>query len=280
MRPDEASRLGVRSLRPAPYIGTCETSRCGTKTVVLTGAGTHCHVPNFADPISIKAVACGEVEWRLGKQRYLIHPDTLLLLPDGDEYALTIDSVQPSRGFCVLFRRGLVEESCRAAVSAQETLLDLPYEARPLPFRRRLESRSGPLGQALDALAMAVDANASADTVGWLDGRVIGKPEDEQDARRILRTLSGRVHELWTGVCLWRIADGWQLQWQERTLVRMRPLSDGELDDYLATRQWVGCSGAYAIKEDGDPFLTVEDGSLSNVIGLPMESLERALGLL
>jgi len=155
-------------LRPAPYIGTCETSRCGTKTVVLTGAGTHCHVPNFADPISIKAVACGEVEWRLGKQRYLIHPDTLLLLPDGDEYALTIDSVQPSRGFCVLFRRGLVEESCRAAVSAQETLLDLPYEARPLPFRRRLESRSGPLGQALDALAMAVDANASADTVGWL----------------------------------------------------------------------------------------------------------------
>lgn len=61
----------------------------------------------------------------------------------------------------------------------------------------------------------------SADTVGWLDGRVIGKPEDEQDARRILRTLSGRVHELWTGVCLWRVADGWQLQWQERTLVRM-----------------------------------------------------------
>jgi len=155
-------------LRPAPYIGTCETSRGGSQTVVLTGVTTHCHVPNFADPISIKAVAFGEVEWRLGKQRYLIHPDTLLLLPDGDEYSLTIDTVQPSRGFCVLFRRGLVEESWRAAVSAQEILLDLPYEVRPLPFRRRRESRSAPLGRTLDALATAVDANACADTVGWL----------------------------------------------------------------------------------------------------------------
>src|SRR5262249_56287537 len=48
----------------------------------------------------------------------------------------------------------------------------------------------------------------AADSVGWIDGRVIGKPDDEADARRILQTLSGPVHELWTGVCLWRAADG------------------------------------------------------------------------
>lgn len=151
-----------------PYIGRCETSRCGTKNVVLTGSGTHCHVPKFADPISIKAVAYGEVEWRLDHRRYLIRPDMLLLLPDGDEYSLTIDSVQPSRGFCVLFRRGLVEECWRAAVSTDETLLDAPHDILPVPFRRRLESRSGPVGRALDALAAAVDAKASPDTVGWL----------------------------------------------------------------------------------------------------------------
>ena len=117
----------------------------------------------------------------------------------------------------------------------------------------------------------------AADSVGWIDGKVIGKPNDENDARRILKTLSGRVHELWTGVCLWRVADNFQLIWQERTLVRMKPFADTELEAYLATKRWVGCSGAYAIEEENDPYLTIEDGSLTNVIGLPMESLEKAL---
>lgn len=135
---------------------------------MVTGVGTSCHVAKFADPISIKAVSYGEVEWRLDHRRYLIKPDILLLLPDGDEYSLTIDSVEPTRGFCAVFRRGLVEECWRSAVSKQETLLDAPYDIRPLPFRRRLESRTGPLGQAVDALAAAVAANASPDTLGWL----------------------------------------------------------------------------------------------------------------
>ena len=120
----------------------------------------------------------------------------------------------------------------------------------------------------------------AADSVGWIDGHVIGKPEDAADARRILQTLSGRVHELWTGVCLWRAADGWQLQWQEVSRVRMTELSDAEIDAYLKTRKWEGCSGAYAIQEEGDPYLTVVEGSVSNVIGLPMESLERAFAWL
>jgi septum formation protein len=120
----------------------------------------------------------------------------------------------------------------------------------------------------------------AADSVGWIDGHVIGKPEDAADARRILQTLSGRVHELWTGVCLWRAADGWQFQWQEVSRVRMKELSAVEIDEYLKTRQWEGCSGAYAIKEDRDPYLTVVEGSVSNVIGLPMESLTKAFRML
>lgn len=120
----------------------------------------------------------------------------------------------------------------------------------------------------------------AADTVGWIDGKVIGKPEDEADARRILSTLSGRVHALWTGVVLWRTEDQMQWCWQERSLVKMRPLSAREMDDYLQTRKWVGCSGAYAIEEENDPYLTIIEGSLSNVIGLPMESLERAFSLI
>jgi septum formation protein len=120
----------------------------------------------------------------------------------------------------------------------------------------------------------------AADSVGWIDGKVIGKAENEAEARQILNTLAGRVHELWTGVCLWRISDGFQLIWQERTLVRMREFSAAELDDYIDLRRWVGCSGAYAIEEENDPFLTIEEGSLTNVIGLPMESVEQALRII
>lgn len=118
----------------------------------------------------------------------------------------------------------------------------------------------------------------AADTVGWLHGQVIGKPEDEADARRIISALSGTVHELWTGVCLWVRPDDWQFTWQEVSRVRMKQLTDAEIDEYLQTRQWEGCSGAYAIRLPEDPYLTVVEGSVSNVIGLPMESLERALG--
>src|SRR6266700_8258247 len=111
----------------------------------------------------------------------------------------------------------------------------------------------------------------AADTVGWLDGKVVGKPADEADARRILTTLGGREHELWTGVVLWRRPDDVQTCWQEVTRVFFKKLGAQELDRYLATRQWQGCSGAYAIEEQNDPFVSVVAGSLTNVIGLPME---------
>lgn len=117
----------------------------------------------------------------------------------------------------------------------------------------------------------------AADTVGWIDGRVIGKPEDEADARRILTTLGGRRHELWTGCVLWRRPGDLQIVWQERSIVFFKKLTDQELNAYLATRQWQGCSGAYAIQEKDDPFVHLEEGSLTNVIGLPMESLNQIL---
>jgi len=117
----------------------------------------------------------------------------------------------------------------------------------------------------------------AADTVGWLDGQVIGKPDDEAHARRILTTLGGRQHELWTGVVLWRRPGDVQIAWQERSLVFFRQLSPAELDAYLATRTWQGCSGAYAIQEENDPYVQLLEGSISNVIGLPMESLVETL---
>jgi septum formation protein len=129
------------------------------------------------------------------------------------------------------------------------------------------------------AVAPRIDEGVilAADTVGWLHGQVIGKPADEADARRILSLLAGTEHELWTGVCLWRRPDDTQLTWQEVSRVAMAPLSPAELDAYLVNRTWQGCSGAYAIQEDDDPYVRVVQGSTSNVIGLPMETTRELL---
>ncbi len=129
------------------------------------------------------------------------------------------------------------------------------------------------------AVAPGVDRGLvlAADTIGWIDGQPILKPADEADARRILRQLGGREHELWTGVVLWRRPDDLQVLWQERSRVEFAALSDEALDTYLATRSWRGHSGAYAIQEEGDPYVRVVEGSVSNVIGLPMETLTRML---
>lgn len=125
------------------------------------------------------------------------------------------------------------------------------------------------------AIAPRIDSGIvlSADTIGWVDGSAILKPRDEADARRILRQLGGREHELWTGVTLWRRPDDVQLVWQERSLVHFTALSDEELSRYLETREWKNNSGAYAIREDGDPYVRVVEGSVTNVIGLPLETL-------
>src|SRR5262249_36956879 len=117
----------------------------------------------------------------------------------------------------------------------------------------------------------------AADTVGWGDGQGIGQPADQAAAKRILRVLGGREHGLWTGVCLWR-PDGLQVAWQEVSRVWFRGLSDAELDEYLKTRTWRGCSGCYAVQEGHDPYVRVVEGTVSNVIGLPTETLGRVRG--
>ena len=157
--------------------------------------------------------------------------------------------------------------------------IDEPTEARLGNCRHYVEELAW-----LKAAAVAPNVDEAvviaADTVGWLDGKVVGKPEDEADARRIITSLSGTVHELWTGVCLWKRPGDWQLCWQERSLVRMKAMTSDEIDAYLRTRKWEGCSGAYAIEFPTDPYITVVEGSTSNVIGLPMESLAKALELM
>ena len=121
----------------------------------------------------------------------------------------------------------------------------------------------------------------AADSIVWHQGKIIGKPVDEADARHILSSLRGTTHELWTGVALFQIPKNLRMTWEERSTVAARRLSDQELNELLATGAWKDKSGAYAIQEEGDdPFLCVVDGTVSNVVGLPLVSLERMLKLL
>lgn len=117
----------------------------------------------------------------------------------------------------------------------------------------------------------------AADSTVWHQNRIIGKPLDEAEAREILGSLAGTTHELWTGVCLWRLHDGVQTCWQERSELYFKPLTQSELDHLIATKVWEGKAGGYGIESHGDPYLTVKTGTISNVIGLPMESLGEVL---
>ncbi len=113
------------------------------------------------------------------------------------------------------------------------------------------------------------DVVVGADTVVALEGDVLGKPEDREDARRILERLSGSTHEVVTGLCVIR-AGGSAIVGAEVTRITMRALSAAELDDYVAGGEGLGKAGAYAIQETGDRFIARMEGSFTNVVGLPM----------
>jgi len=117
----------------------------------------------------------------------------------------------------------------------------------------------------------------AADTVGAHEGEIIGKPEDDQDARRILGKLSGTTHECITAICLVDQRAGKEYTEVTRTVVVMEDLTDEMIDAYVASGESMGKAGAYAIQETGDRFVKRLEGSFSNVVGLPMETLAKVL---
>jgi septum formation protein len=116
-----------------------------------------------------------------------------------------------------------------------------------------------------------------ADTIADLEGEIIGKPADREDAERITRKLFGQPHRVITGLALVRRADDLEVVRSDVTTVYPRKLTDELIARHLASGTWEGKAGAYAIQETGDEFVERLDGSLTNVMGLPMELLERLL---
>ena len=124
------------------------------------------------------------------------------------------------------------------------------------------------------------DLLITADTIVWCDGTMLGKPADEADARRMLRLLSGRTHQVFTAVCLSWMQQGTICQdsFVDRTDVTFRKLSDEEIDYYVTRFRPFDKAGAYGIQEwIGYVGVTGIQGCYFNVMGLPLQPLYAAL---
>ena len=110
-----------------------------------------------------------------------------------------------------------------------------------------------------------------ADTVVALDGEILGKPKGEEDAKATLRRLSGKTHEVYTGVCF-LTAEGARTE-TERSTVTVKALTEKEIDDYVATGSPLDKAGAYGIQDGA--VVEKYEGSFTNVVGLPVEITQR-----
>jgi septum formation protein len=117
----------------------------------------------------------------------------------------------------------------------------------------------------------AEEAILGCDTIVVLDGVIYGKPVDESAARATLTALSGRTHEVLSGLAL--LLGDEQRTALARTRVTFRAITRGLLDSYLATQEWRGRSGGYAIQGAGSKLALAIDGEEANVVGLPLSAL-------
>lgn len=117
----------------------------------------------------------------------------------------------------------------------------------------------------------------ASDTLVSLDDVPLGKPRDAANAKEMLFSLSGREHDVYTGVCMIDTATGRTLEKCVQTGVTFRELSEEEIDAYIATGEPMDKAGAYAIQGGAGGFVTWVDGSFENVMGFPVDEVDAML---
>lgn len=178
---------------------------------------------------------------------------------------LILASASPRRR-ALLAQVGVVPDALRPVV------IDEAPERGELPrlyARRMAEEKARAAAPAAGELVLA------ADTVVAVGRRILGKPADEGEAERFLRLLSGRRHRVITAVCLATPERRWLRRVETR--VKVKRLSEREIKAYLASREWQGKAGGYAIQGLAGAFIPMIIGSYTNVVGLP---LTETVGLL
>jgi len=194
---------------------------------------------------------------------------------------LILASASPRRS-ALLAERGLEFE---VRPSHVDESLDRAYEpeeaATLLACRKALAVAESLRGQ--EAWVIGSDTVVAVDSGPGFE--LLGKPEDDREARRMLELLSDSRHRVVTGVAVvacgrWAAGEPGEacLSGWERTWVSMRTITPEEIDAYLASGEWRGKAGGYAIQENADAFVTgLEEGGFDNVVGLPVELTLRLL---
>jgi septum formation protein len=169
----------------------------------------------------------------------------------------------------------------RRAILAQ---LGLPFEVVAPRYEEHDQVGASPVelvreharGKARSVAEEAGDRPVlGVDTAVVLGGAVYGKPEDAGDAERMLEALAGRTHVVVSGLCL--LTPGWEDVGHDETRVTFRPLTARDLGGYVASGEWEGRAGAYAIQGLGAGLVERIEGDYLNVVGLPAALLVRLL---
>ena len=146
---------------------------------------------------------------------------------------------------------------------------ELPAEELPL---RNAENKARAVAERFpDAVVLG------ADTVIVFDRRIIGKPRDAEDAFRTLSLLSGRTHEVVTGIALLRRGDGLRRVWSEKSSVTFKTLDPDTIKEYMRCVNVLDKAGSYALQEHGDLIVSGVTGDPDNVVGLPLVRLAAEL---
>ncbi len=153
-----------------------------------------------------------------------------------------------------------VDESCRKGESPSQHVRRL---ARTKAFQAKEEGMNGII--------------IAADTVVVIDHRILGKPANREEARRMLALLSGRTHSVFTGLCIYDTFTDRIFIKETESKVTIRELSKDEIEDYISTGEPFDKAGGYAVQGEARVFVEKVEGSYTNVVGLPLETLEEGL---
>lgn len=160
-------------------------------------------------------------------------------------------------------------------MSCEVRPVDVDESVRPAEAAEAYVRRVAELKADTAAARWPGDVIVAADTTVVVDGLVLGKPADREDAARMLRAIAGRTHEVLTAVAI-RTDQGTET-FVERTTVEVAPLDDADIAWYVASGEPMDKAGAYAIQGLASRFVTRIEGSYANVVGLPVASVAQAL---
>jgi len=175
-------------------------------------------------------------------------------------------------------RRAEILRNAEIAFEVRAALIDeWPRQGElPSDYVRRLALEKARAVADEDAASQHPDSTTiyiGADTTVVIGGEMLGKPESEEDARRMLRLLSGRAHEVHTGLALIRRPRAWEKVAEEITRVTFAKLSEAEIESYGASGEPFGKAGGYAVQGIAGRYVTRVDGCYFNVVGLPLARL-------